>query len=137
MTSHSVKEGKSLSSDDEKEGDFENLSLANHLPKDKIDLNEHFIKNSTATFFLRAASDALKGAGISKGDLLVVDRSSNPASGAIVIAELDGELSIRQYEKKGDKIFLSTDYSHIEFLPTDNSNEIPIWGIVTTVIRSL
>lgn len=137
MTSDSIKEGKSLPLGDEKEGDFENLSLANHLPKDKIDLNEHFIKNSTATFFLKAASDALKGAGISKGDLLVVDRSSNPTSGAIVIAELDGELSIRQYEKREEKVFLSTDYSHIEFLATDDSNEIPIWGIVTTVIRSM
>lgn len=137
MVSVSINDGNSLVSGDENGSSFESSSLASHVPKSKVDLNEHLIKNPTATFFLRAASDALKGAGVFKGDLLVVDRSSEPTSGDIVIAELDGELSVRLYKKKEHKILLSTDYSHIEFFHTDNSSEIPIWGIVTTVIRSL
>ncbi len=107
------------------------------LPADKVDLNEHLIKNPTATFFLRAASDALKKSGIFREDLLVVDRSAKPTSGDIVIAEIDGELSVRNYTENEQKIILSTDYSHIEFLLSENTKQIPIWGVVTTVIHSL
>lgn len=122
---------------DENGSAVEQLSLANHLPHNKVDLNEQLIKNPIATFFLRAASDALKESGVFKGDLLVVDRSADPSSGDIVIAELDDELSIRHYHQKGQKILLSTDYSHIEYSQDDNSSDIPIWGVVTSVIRSL
>lgn len=107
------------------------------LPADKVDLNEHLIKNPIATFFLRAGSDALKKSGIFKEDLLVVDRSAKPTSGDIVIAEIDGELSIRNYAESEQKIILSTDYSHIEFLSLEDTKQIPIWGVVTTVIHSL
>lgn len=137
MISVSLKEGHSLSSVEDSENSFENASLASYFPENKVNLNEYLIKNPTATFFLRAASDALKGGGVSKGDLLMVDRSSKPTSGDIVIAELDGELSIRHYQQQGRKILLSTDYSHIEFFQPDQVREIPIWGIVKTVIRSL
>jgi DNA polymerase V len=111
-------------------------SIAHLCPENNLNLNDHLIKNPIATFFLRAASDALKGAGIFSGDLLVVDRSSKPNSGDIVIAELDGELSIRHYERKGHEVTLSTDYSHIDF-HLSNPNEISIWGVVKAAIHSL
>lgn len=132
-----LKDEESFSPEDENGRAVEQLSLANHLSQNKVDLNEQLIKNPIATFFLRAASDALKESGVFKGDLLVVDRSANPVSGDIVIAELDDELSIRRYHQKDQKILLSTDYSHIEFSQDDQVSEIPIWGVVTSVIRSL
>ena len=40
-----------------------------------LDLNEHLIEHREATFFVRVKGQSMTGAGISDGDLLVVDRS--------------------------------------------------------------
>lgn len=134
---NNLKTEESSSLMDENGTAMEQLSLANHVPHSHVDLNEQLIKNPITTVFLKAASDALKESGVFKGDLVVVDRSAHPSSGAMVIVELDNDLSIRRYHHKDQKILLSTDYSHIEFTQDDLSSEIPIWGVVTSVIRSL
>src|SRR6476660_6245984 len=61
-----------------------------------IDLNEHLVKNKPATFFLRVNSDAMVGAGVHVGDVVIVDRSLEPKNGRLVIAIVDGELLIRK-----------------------------------------
>src|SRR5256885_15048829 len=64
-----------------------------------IDLNEELIGNKPATFFMRMRGDAMTGAGIHNGDLVIVDRSLKAASGKIVIVTLNGEMMIRRLEK--------------------------------------
>src|SRR3982750_1508959 len=61
-----------------------------------IDLNEQLIRNKPATFFMRVNSDAMIGCGIHQGDVVIVDRSLQPANGKVVIAVLDGEMLIRK-----------------------------------------
>src|SRR5947209_20329577 len=60
-----------------------------------IDLNEQLIRNKPATFFMRVNSDAMVGAGIHKGDVVIVDRSLEAKTGKVVIAVLNGEMMIR------------------------------------------
>ena len=62
----------------------------------KLDLNKHLVKNPPATFFVRVSGDSMEGAGIHDGDLLIVDRSIEPKSGKVVIAVLDGQLTVSQ-----------------------------------------
>ncbi|MBQ3975152.1 MAG: UV protection and mutation protein, partial [Lachnospiraceae bacterium] len=50
-----------------------------------LDLNELLVRRPAATFFVRAAGDSMSGAGISDGDLLVVDRSLRPADGDVIM----------------------------------------------------
>ncbi|RYZ23679.1 MAG: LexA family transcriptional regulator, partial [Chitinophagaceae bacterium] len=66
-----------------------------------IDLNEQLIKNKPATFFMRMNSDAMIGAGVHAGDVLIVDRSLEAKNGKIVIAAVDGELLVRRLEISG------------------------------------
>src|SRR5829696_3618896 len=68
-----------------------------------IDLNEQLIRNKPATFFMRVNSDAMRGSGIFKGDVVIVDRSIQPKNGKVIIAILDGEMLIRQLEITGNK----------------------------------
>src|SRR5436189_5949120 len=63
-----------------------------------IDLNEQLIRNKPATYFMRVSSDAMKEAGIYKGDVVIVDRSLKAVSGKVVIATLNGEMLIRRLE---------------------------------------
>ena len=61
----------------------------------RIDLNEHLIKDITSTYVVRVSGDSMEGAGISDGDELIVNRALEPRDGSVVIAVLDGELTIK------------------------------------------
>ena len=54
-----------------------------------LDLNELLVKRPAATYFVRVEGDSMIGAGISNGDLLVVDRSLRPADGDVIIASVE------------------------------------------------
>lgn len=71
-------------------------SPAGDFMEGKLDLNDYLIKNPPATFFVRVTGDSMIGAGIHPDDLLVVDRSIDPKSRKIVIAVVDGELTVKR-----------------------------------------
>ena len=71
----------------------------------KLDLNTHLVKHPTATFFVKASGDSMLGAGIHDGDILVVDRSLEPRKGKVVIAAVDGQLTVNVYKKRDQKLF--------------------------------
>lgn len=103
-----------------------------------IDLNEQLIRNKPATFFMRVTSDAMQGAGIFHGDVVIVDRSLKAASGKVVIAILQGEMLIRRLEKTFNKARLLPDCEHLAPIDIDPSCEdFSIWGVVTYVIHSV
>ncbi|WP_284346406.1 LexA family protein, partial [Escherichia coli] len=59
-------------------------------------LNSYCISRPAATFFLRASGESMNQAGVQNGDLLVVDRAEKPQHGDIVIAEIDGEFTVKR-----------------------------------------
>ncbi len=64
-------------------------SKADAFSADILDLNELLVKRPAATYFVRVEGDSMDGAGISDGDLLVVDRSLRPADGDVIIASVE------------------------------------------------
>ena len=103
-----------------------------------IDLNEQLVRNKPATFFMRVSGDAMTGAGIFHGDVVIVDRSIKAASGKIIIATLNGEMLIRRFEKTFNKIRLVPETPKLSAIDVDLSgSEFSIWGVVTYVIHSL
>jgi DNA polymerase V len=83
-----------------------------------LSLDEHFIKHPAATFFVKVEGDGMDDHGIYKGDTLIVDRSLNPEKDSVVIAVIDGELTVRHFS-------------------TINSEDATIWGVVRGSIRDL
>ena len=102
-----------------------------------IDLNEQLIRNKPATFFMRVNSDAMVGAGIHNGDVVIVDRSLEPKNGKVVIAVLNGEMMIRYYEIQNKRIRLSPATKSLAALDIDPSADFYVWGVVTFVIHSV
>lgn len=103
----------------------------------KLDLNEHLIRHPAATFFVRVAGDSMVEAGIHSGDLLIVDRALEPADGKVVIAALNGELTVKRIRKKDGKLYLipeNPDFQPIEVIPETN---FEVWGVVVYVIHAL
>ena len=112
-------------------------SPADDYLEGKLDLNRHLIKHPAATFFVRVTGDSMIGAGIHSGDLLVVDRSLEPADKHVVVAVLDGELTVKRLSKQNGILRLlpeNLNYQPIEITPQQT---IEIWGVVTSVIHSL
>jgi DNA polymerase V len=103
-----------------------------------IDLNEQLVRNKPATFFMRVSGDAMTGAGIFNGDVVIVDRSVRAVSGKVIIATLNGEMLIRRFEKTFNKIRLVPETDKLSPIDIDLSGaEFSIWGVVTYVIHSL
>lgn len=73
-------------------------SPADDYIEGKLDLNRHLIKHPAATFFVRVTGNSMTGAGIHSGDLLIVDRSLEPTDGHVVVAVLDGELTVKRLQ---------------------------------------
>ncbi|MEO5684175.1 MAG: translesion error-prone DNA polymerase V autoproteolytic subunit [Chitinophagaceae bacterium] len=102
-----------------------------------IDLNEQLIKNKPATFFMRVRGDAMVGAGIHDGDIVIVDRSAKVVSGKVVIAILNGEMLIRRLEKTFNKIRLVPETARLSAIEIDPSgHEFSVWGVVTYSIHT-
>jgi DNA polymerase V len=103
-----------------------------------IDLNEQLISNKPATFFMRVRGDAMIGAGIHDGDIVIVDRSLKAGSGKVVIALLNGEMLIRRLEKTFNKVRLLPETNRLSPIEVDtSSNEFAIWGVVTYAIHQV
>lgn len=103
----------------------------------KLDLNELLIKHPSATFFLRVSGSSMIKAGIHHNDILIVDRSVEPSHGKIVIAALNGELTVKRLYYEGKKVQLVAEND--AYRPIDITEEVDlrIWGVVTNVIHSL
>lgn len=106
-----------------------------------IDLNRELVRHPDATFYVRVSGDSMTGAGISDGDVLVVDRSLDPRSGAVAVCCLDGEFLVRRLRFGGNAssrtvslIAENPSYKPIKINP---GNEFSVWGIVTWIIKQL
>ena len=112
-------------------------SPADDYIEDYLDLNEYLIKHPSATFMVCAKGDSMINASILYGDILVVDRSIEPIHGKIVVAAIDGELTVKRLYKKGKQVKLLPDNpDYPEILITEN-NDTVIWGVVTNVIHPM
>ncbi|MFH1379382.1 MAG: translesion error-prone DNA polymerase V autoproteolytic subunit [bacterium] len=103
----------------------------------KIDLNEYLIKHPAATFFVRVVGDSMINAGIRSGDLLIVDRAIEPADNKIIIAVLDGELTVKRIHKRKNKLFLAAENPAFNPIEITSAMNFEVWGVVTYVIHSI
>jgi len=103
----------------------------------KLDLNKHLIKNPAATFFVKVTGDSMIGAGIHEGDLLIVDRSLEPKSGRIIIAVVNGELTVKRLKIYRGKYSLEPENENYPIQKITKDMQFEVWGIVTNVVHPL
>ena len=102
-----------------------------------LDLNDYLILHKAETFFVRVTGDSMKGVGIFPEDLLIVDRALTPVSGKIVIAVLNGEMTVKRLKKENDQIFLCSENDQYPDILISEEDDFSIWAVVTNVIHSL
>lgn len=112
-------------------------SPAEDYIEDRIDLNEHLIEHPAATYFVRVAGTSMVDAGIHDGDILVVDRALEPIDGKVVVASIDGNLSVKRLKKDDETVYLMAENEEYEDIEVTPHNEFQVWGVVTHVIHSV
>ena len=100
-------------------------------------MNKHLIKNTAAIFFVRVSGDSMTRGGINDGDLLIVDRSVEPKSKNVVIAVIDGELTVKRIRIRRKKSYLEAENENYPTQEISHESDFQVWGVVTNVIHSL
>lgn len=109
-------------------------SPADDYIEKRLDLNEKLIGNKEATFLLVVQGDSMQNIGIKDGDTLIVDRSLEPKNGKIVIAALDGELTVKRLSIKSTGTWLVPENDDYPPILVREESDIVIWGVVTSAI---
>ncbi len=101
-----------------------------------IDLNKELIKHPNATFYGRVKGDSMKNAGISEGDLLVIDKSLEPVNGKIAVCFIDGEFTVKRIKIEENACWLMPENDDYKPIKVTEDNDFIIWGIVIHLIKS-
>lgn len=101
----------------------------------RIDLNELLVHHPSATYFVKAAGDSMLEAGISDGDLLVVDSSRKPGHGDIVIAAVDGEFTVKRLQLR-PRIQLNPMNPAYSPILISSEDTLDVFGVVTYIVKS-
>jgi DNA polymerase V len=110
-------------------------SPAEDYVEGKLDLNEHLIPHPSATFMVRATGDSMTGVGIFSGDILVVDRSVQPKHGAIIIAVIEAELTVKRLYRRKGVVKLEAANPAYPSINVSDDMELWCWGVVTAAIH--
>ena len=102
----------------------------------KQDLNQLLIRNPLATYFVRVSGDSMIDAGIHSGDILIIDKSLEPTEGKIVIAAIDGDLTVKRLKRIKGKLYLIAENANYAPIPIEPESDFQIWGTVTYVVHN-
>jgi SOS regulatory protein LexA len=100
---------------------------------DTMSLDDYLIKNKEASFILKVKGDSMEDAGIFEGDMVIVERGKAPKVGDIVIAQVDGEYTMKYYREKAGRSYLEP--ANKKYKPIYPLSELKIDAIVKAVIR--
>ena len=93
-------------------------SPATHYSEPRIDLNEVLVNNSSSTFFVRVVDNMFTQNGISKDDVLIIDKSLTPKKEQLVLCNEDGAFLVKKIEQT-------------------EGNTLHVWGVITYIIKSV
>ena len=102
--------------------------------RDLVSLDEYLVTKPEASFLLRVSGDSMTGEGIMPGDLVIVERGREPKTGDVVVAQVDGEWTMKYFTRtKGGAVVLES--ANPKYPPIRAREELKIAGIVSAVVR--
>ena len=113
-------------------------SPAEDYMRESLDFNRDLIKHPEATFYGRVDGDSMMDAGISDGDIAVIDRAQEPSDGDIVVAYINNEFTIKYLDlkhKKDGYIELRPANKNYKPIRIDEYDDFEVWGVVVWIIK--
>ncbi len=109
-------------------------SLADDYLDERVNLNEFFVKNPSATFMLRVRGNSMQDANIKDGAILIIDRLIEPEDGRIAACYLDNSFTVKTIRKREGKIYLEAANAAYPEIEVTEAMGMKVWGIVTFII---
>jgi DNA polymerase V len=103
---------------------------------ERVDLHSYLVDDPSETFLVHATGDSMIDAGIPDGTLLVVNRKLKPSNGKVVVAAMDGQVTVKYLIMKKGKPYLMPANPAFDEIPIDAETGVTIWGVVTKSIQS-
>jgi SOS regulatory protein LexA len=100
---------------------------------DIMSMDEYLITKPDASFLLQVSGDSMTGEGIMEGDLVIVEKGRQPKIGDVVIAEVDGEWTMKYFKKRDGQVYLEA--ANPKYPIIWPKKELQLGGVVTAVIR--
>lgn len=82
---------------------------------------------------LSVKGDSMKDAGILNGDMVLIERKENAKVGTIVVAEVDGEYTLKYLRKENNLFYLEPANKAFKNIYPEES--LRVQGVVIAVIR--
>ena len=101
--------------------------------REVISMDEYLITRPDASFLLKVKGDSMTGAGIMDGDLVIVEKGRDPKNGDIVLAEVDGDWTMKYFRRKGKDVVLEAANSAYPVIRP--KEELKIGGVITAAVR--
>ena len=99
-----------------------------------IPVSDKLIKSSYRYFILRASGDSMDDAGINDGDLVLIRQQQIAKNGDKVVALIDDEATIKEFQNNGNMIVLKPRSKNSKHQPIVLTTDFRIQGVVETVI---
>ncbi|MDD4241333.1 MAG: transcriptional repressor LexA [Smithellaceae bacterium] len=101
--------------------------------RDVVSMDAYLVAKPESSFLLRVTGDSMIGAGIMEGDLVVVERNREPKNGDIVLAEVDGQWTMKYFRRRGGQVVLeAANPAYPTICPRE---ELKIGGVITASVR--
>ncbi|MFH1594107.1 MAG: translesion error-prone DNA polymerase V autoproteolytic subunit [Candidatus Omnitrophota bacterium] len=100
---------------------------------DTMSLDEYLISNPQATYLLKVDGDSMIDAGIHAGDLVLVQKNLSPKTGDIVVAQVDGDWTLKYFEKGPRNVILRS--ANRKYPAITPRQELVIAGVVIANVR--
>lgn len=101
--------------------------------KDTINIEEYLINRKENSYMLTVDGDSMIDAHIANGDMVLVEKTNVAKDGQIVIADVDGEFTMKYFKKLGDKVWLEP--ANKDFKSIHPKMYLNIIAVVKAVIR--
>lgn len=112
-------------------------SPADDYLENPIDLNAFVTETPEATYLMRVSGDSMVGAHICDGDIVVVDTVTEARHNHVVVALVDGEMTLKRLRQQQGRWFLYPENRQYAPIELNESMEVVLWGVVTHVIHRL
>ncbi len=102
-----------------------------------LSIDDYLVEHPVGTFLVKVAGESMIEAGILPGDVLVVDRTLTGKNGQIVIAVVDGDLTVKRLAQEDGRVVLRAENRKFPKVIIPEGAEVEIWGVVVGVVRKM
>lgn len=104
---------------------------------ERLNVYTMLVDNPDETYFVKANGESMIDAGINSGDFMVVNKKIPAKEGAVVVASVNGEFTVKRLSYKGGKPFLMPENKKFKPIPVGEHDDVVIFGVVTHSIHQV